>query len=241
VNWQEIRTIFENIGGEFVVAPEIIVEKLKDIRCFVFDWDGVFNMGTKGRKDFSVFAEADVIGCNLLRLGWYYHRGEIPLFVIITSQRNEAAIMLSEREHFNAIYLDIPNKSKAIEHLCLTYKLDPVQIACFFDDIPDFSMAALTGLRVLINHRAAPLMRRYTIHEKLCDYITSSDAHNFAVREGCEMLLGLEELYEKTLKQYMGFEDAYVEYLENRNKIMPHYYLPGHNAIVQVENKTLLY
>lgn len=240
VNWQETRTIFENIGGEFVTPPEIIAQKLKEIKCFIFDWDGVFNMGLKARKDMSRFAEADAIGCNLLRFAWFYHLGEIPLIVIITSQRNEAAFYLAERDHFNAIYLDVPNKSKAIEHLCLTNKFEPNQLACYFDDILDFPMAALTGLRILVNHKSAPLARKYAIDDALCDYITSCDAQGFAIREGIEMMLGIQSWFQQTVKQYMAYDAPYRDYLALRNKIIPRYYLPGANEIVQVDSRTLL-
>lgn len=231
-----IRETFEAIGGAFVSSPSEIVARLDKIEAFVFDWDGVFNMGQKGVKDVGVFTEADSIGCNLLRYGAFYKKGGVPFMGVISGQRNEAALVLAKREGFNVVYLDIPDKTRAVEHLCLTYKIDPSHIAYFFDDVSDFPMAALSGLRILINRKASPLMRRFVESRNLCDYITGSEAQNFAIRESCELLLGLWGIYDQTVQMRMEFDVSFKDYLSSRNRITPHYFLPGAEGIVRVDD-----
>ena len=38
---------FENIGGTFITPADHLKEKLSKIKAYIFDWDGVFNNGSK--------------------------------------------------------------------------------------------------------------------------------------------------------------------------------------------------
>ena len=40
--------MFEKAGGIFCTPAVSILQKLQTVKAFVFDWDGVFNDGTKG-------------------------------------------------------------------------------------------------------------------------------------------------------------------------------------------------
>jgi len=45
-----IPELFTSIGGRFISEPELISAKLKTIKAFIFDWDGVFNNGQKSAE-----------------------------------------------------------------------------------------------------------------------------------------------------------------------------------------------
>lgn len=63
-----MEELFKNIGGEFITPYLRIAEKNKNIRAYIFDWDGVFNDGIKGDGINSPFYEADAMGVNMLHL-----------------------------------------------------------------------------------------------------------------------------------------------------------------------------
>ena len=54
-----ITDIYTSIGGNFITNEALMQEKLKSIKAFVFDWDGVFNNGEKSGGGSSNFNEVD--------------------------------------------------------------------------------------------------------------------------------------------------------------------------------------
>ena len=42
-----MEELFKNIGGEFITPFIRIAEKNKNIRAYIFDWDGVLMMGLR--------------------------------------------------------------------------------------------------------------------------------------------------------------------------------------------------
>src|SRR5690606_36743845 len=126
--------IADHFKGQFIIAPELMREKLDQVKAFVFDWDGVFNNGMKDENGSSPFSEVDSMGTHMLRLNHYLRTGKPPLPAIITGEKNKAAFSLAEREHFNAVYYGIRRKAAALAHLCLTHHLAPGEVAYIFDD-----------------------------------------------------------------------------------------------------------
>ena len=120
-----IRGVFEKIGGNFLTPVDEIVQKLANIKAFVFDWDGVFNNAQKDAGGSSNFNEADSMGTNLLRFGYFLQKQLLPLTAIISGEKNEAAFYFCNREHFTSSYYKIPNKIEAINHFCRQNNLAP--------------------------------------------------------------------------------------------------------------------
>ena len=69
----DVELIFSEIGGTFLSNALDISAKLKTIKAFVFDWDGVFNNAVKNENKSSNFNEADSMGTNLLRFNYFLH------------------------------------------------------------------------------------------------------------------------------------------------------------------------
>lgn len=82
-----IGQLYTSLGAEFVISQEQLHAKLKGIKAFVFDWDGVFNNGDKPARGSSHFSEVDSMGTNLLRFSHYLHHGELPLTAIISGEK----------------------------------------------------------------------------------------------------------------------------------------------------------
>lgn len=208
---------FENLGGEFVLPAEKIAEKLLNIKAFVFDWDGVFSLGAKGVGVSSSFTEADSMGTNMLRYSYWRKNEEKPLaMAIITGANNPTAIQFAKREHFYAVYSSIHDKSKAIEHFCKLNDIEPHQVACCFDDVNDFPMARICGLRFMVRRAASPLLLDFARENKLCDYITGSQSGQFAVREITDLVMGMHNVYNDVIFSRIEYDQAYQHYFKNR-------------------------
>jgi len=215
---KEIANLFKRQGGEFISSPSFIQEKLKEIKAFIFDWDGVFNPGTKGEGISSTYTEADSMGTNLLRFGyWLGKNQELPVMAIITGENNHSAIKLAQREHFHHIYFKIANKAIALEHLLSSFNLKEHEVAFCFDDVLDFPIASKCGLKFMVRRDASPLFKQYAIKNKLCDYITGQPGGNHAVREVSDLVLGLTGQFNKVIKERTAFSELYTNYLAQRN------------------------
>jgi 3-deoxy-D-manno-octulosonate 8-phosphate phosphatase (KDO 8-P phosphatase) len=216
---EEIQDMFEKQGGEFISSPSLILEKLKKIKAYIFDWDGVFNTGTKTDTMGSSYSEVDSMGLNLLRFGyWLSNNHQLPYVAIITGENNQTAIKLAERESFHHIYFSFKNKGLAFEHLLSAFSLKADEVAFFFDDVLDFPIAKQCGLRFMVNRQGSPLMNKYVRQMQYCDYISGQVGGNHAVREISELILGLLEQYDNAVKERTEFSSLYTDYLEQRGK-----------------------
>ncbi|WP_229598418.1 phosphatase [Runella zeae] len=215
-----IFDIFTDLGATLVIPKEEFIEKTKKIKAFIFDWDGVFNDATKNENGSSNFSEVDSMGTNLLRFGWWLStNGQMPYVAIISGERNVFSFQLTQREHFHGCYYRIKHKIAALEHFMASYNLTLDEIAFFFDDALDLSIAEKCGLRIMIRHQGNPLFQKYVVENNLVDYITAQEGGNFAVREGCELLLGIKGVFDETIAKRQLFYPDYNQYLTQRQSI----------------------
>ncbi|UHG92451.1 phosphatase [Spirosoma oryzicola] len=227
----DIEKIFTGLGGQFVTPVDALTEKLRAVRAIVFDWDGVFNDGVKTGSGSSSFSEVDSMGTNLLRFGfWQHQNGQLPVVAIITGVINELADALVRREHFHACYSQAKNKVEVLAHLLDQHKLQPHEVAFFFDDALDLSVAEVAGVRIMVHRKANPLFTRYVVQNGYADYITGSESGHFAVREGCELMLGLLGQFDSVMLERLRYRPVYDRYYQQRQAIEPSYWLVGPNG-----------
>jgi len=222
---------FTDMGGKFILPIEEMVKKAHLLRGFIFDWDGVFHAGQKGEREIGVFSEADSMGTNMLRYGYWRRYEQLPFMAIISGEQDKAALKLAQREHFNAIYTGIRDKKQALDRVCTETGMEPQQIACFFDDINDISMVKYCGLRFQIRRTASPLFISYSVQKGWCDYITAHPPAENAVRECCELLLGLWGNYLETIQSRAAYDNTYQAYWNARNETVT-----GHFSKEQLQN-----
>ncbi|GAB3895088.1 phosphatase [Spirosoma agri] len=224
----DIEQTFTALGGQFVTAPDVLTEKLKAVRAIVFDWDGVFNDGVKTEAGSSSFSEVDSMGTNLLRFGfWLHHGGQLPAVAIITGVINGLADALVRREHFHACYSQAKNKVEVLAHFLDQHKLQPSEVAFFFDDALDLSVAQVAGVRIMVRRNANPLFTDYVIRNGYADYVTGNESGHFAVREGCELMLGLLGQFDSVMGERLRYRPVYDQYYQQRQAIEPSYWLVG--------------
>ena len=211
--------MFERQGASFVQSPEALASRVSRIRALIFDWDGVFNRGEKAVGSPSGFSEADSMGINMLRYALWQRDGRLPAIGIISGEKNAAAEQLARREHFDALYLGIRDKARAMEAFCERHVLEPRAVACMFDDINDIEMARECGLRILVRRDASPLLRAYLERTGGCDYVTASESGRYAVREATELMLGLMGRFEEVVASRCAFDDTYRAYFAARQGV----------------------
>jgi 3-deoxy-D-manno-octulosonate 8-phosphate phosphatase (KDO 8-P phosphatase) len=215
----DLEQEFVKLGGTFLTPPKLINSLLTNIKAFVFDWDGVFNDGRKSSNSDSTFSEIDSMGINLLRFDYWLRNNRFPLVFIITGMKNQTAAEFSKREHFDGIFHNTKNKSEALENLCNNYKIVAKEIAFIFDDVLDIEVAQMSGLSFFVGRKSNPLLIDYIMQNKICNYISAFSGEDHAVREICELLIGLSGDYNRTLELRNQFKGEYEEYLNKRNII----------------------
>ncbi|MCC6690069.1 MAG: phosphatase [Bacteroidia bacterium] len=226
---------FTDEGGRFLAIPEMIARDSKNIKAFVFDWDGVFSNGQKNETRSSTFNEIDSMGVNLLRFSYWQNYKRSPLIAVITGERNNTSFYWSKREHIHACYYKVAKKTDAFNHFCTTNKIKPSEVAFIFDDVIDLAVARLAGLRILIARKTLPVFNEYIIKNNLADYITANESGHYAVREACEMIITMQDNYDRVINERASYSSVYKEYIENRNTIETLFY-SGENNQITISN-----
>ncbi len=228
-----ITQLFTMAGGQFNIPEADIIEKLKHIRAFVFDWDGVFTNAGKDHNLDSKFSEADSMGTNLLRFSYYLNHKDIPLTAIISGEKNTAAFTFIDRERFHYSYSKFANKTEATKHLCELNNLQPSQICFVFDDVLDLGLAEICGVRIFIPRPANPLFNEYVTKHQLADYVTGATSGQHAVREACELLIGLNGNFNEVITERKNYSEVYNSYLDLRRATSPVYFTTLNREIVE--------
>ncbi len=213
---ESVQALFESGGGRFVRPAADIAAKLGRCRGIVFDWDGVFNPGRKGETP-SDFSEVDSMGTNMLRYGLWRAAGSLPFTAIISGENNATAARFAEREHFDAVYTGIRDKREIIAKITAEQGIEAEQLICVFDDINDLGMAALCGVRLMVKRDSSPLLASYAARQGACDYLAGSAS--YAVREVCELLLGLLGAYDEVVSSRVAVDEDYERYFEARQAV----------------------
>lgn len=230
----ELENLYGVLGGRFVTPAIEIKNKLQKIKAFVFDWDGVFNNGEKHSGGGSNFSEVDSMGQNLLRFSYYLKNRSLPVTAILSGEKNDPAFYFSERECLNYSLFKIPHKLAALEFLCEKEKLEPSEVAYFFDDVLDIPIAEKCGLRLMVNQKANPLFVNYCIKNGLVDYLSASAGGSFAVRETTELLIGLNGNFDEVMTGRKNNSAEYQAYIQKRRKVKPDFYTLADDKIVNV-------
>jgi 3-deoxy-D-manno-octulosonate 8-phosphate phosphatase (KDO 8-P phosphatase) len=216
---REIEARFSKLGGVFLTPVSALHERLTGIRGFVSDWDGVFNDGAKGDSSASTYNEPDSMGTNLMRYAFWRAHGAMPAAALITGADNPSAREFARREHFHAVYHGARNKTAAIGAFCASQRMSSEQLLCMFDDVNDLGMAFACGVRVLVKRTASPLLHDYVTRQKLCDYITGHTSSTHAVREVCELVLGLLGSFDAVVASRVAWDADYARYFAERQAV----------------------
>ena len=223
----------EYFKGEFITDASIIQQKLKKVKAFIFDWDGVFNDGRKDINGNSSFSEVDSMGVNMMRFSYYLLNHQLPIAIILTGENNKLAISFAQRESFHAAFYKTPDKKKGLDFLCEQYNITPGEVLFVFDDVLDLAVAKLAGARFMIGRSDNTLLRKFAIDNNLVDYITINNGRDHAVREVSELVMILQNNFNETIENRMHFSNAYKTYLQLRNAISPQFFITKNSQIIE--------
>jgi 3-deoxy-D-manno-octulosonate 8-phosphate phosphatase (KDO 8-P phosphatase) len=218
--------------GEFITSASTIKQKLKQVKAFVFDWDGVFNDGRKNVDGHSSFSEIDSMGVNLMRFSHYLLYKQLPVTAIFTGENNQLAFSFAKRECFHSVYYKSANKQEALTHFCEQHKISPADVMFVFDDVLDLSVARLAGLRFMVGRKVNPLLTEFAVDNRLVDYITRYDGSSHAVRELSEIVMAFSNNFDIAIENRMKFSEAYQDYIALRNKITPQFFTKKDNQVI---------
>lgn len=232
---QEIENSYSYLGGKFITPINEIKDKLTHIKAFIFDWDGVFNNGEKNANGSSNFSEVDSMGTNLLRYSHFMKNKQLPLAAVISGEKNETAFYFCNRECFNYSFFKVATKINALNFICEKENIKPSEVAYFFDDVLDLSMAEVCGIRVLVNQKANPLFANYCIKNNLVDYLTASQGGQFAVREATELLIALNENFNEVITNRKNSTLDYKNYIEKRRLVKTKFFTVVNEKIESVD------
>jgi 3-deoxy-D-manno-octulosonate 8-phosphate phosphatase (KDO 8-P phosphatase) len=230
-----LEKLFTQQGGTFCIPIAELQQKMAHIRAFIFDWDGVFNDGIKNEHGSSSFSEVDAMGTNLLRFSNYLKKKKMPIVSVMSGERNVLSFQYGRREHVHSIYFRVKNKRQAFEHFLEEHQLKPQEVAFVFDDVLDLSLAEVCGVRILVNQRANPLLQHFITNHNLADYSTANPGGRFAVREACELMIGLQENFDITVQHRLRFSTDYAAYYNERQQIPTSIYTWTENVIERAE------
>ena len=230
---------FKQIGGEFLLPFNIFRERLKKVKVFLFDWDCVFNDGIKSGAGGSPFSEADSMGINLLRFGYYLTHSKLPHTGIITGENNGPAFYLAKREHFDTVHFKFKHKVDALEHLAKHYNVSAEEVAFVFDDVLDVALAKEVALRLMVRRDSSPLFEEYTRSKGICDYIAGNAGKDHAVREVCELMIGAAYDYDKVVDSRVAFAEDYQSYLSERSEVKTSFFKNEGGDVVELPFESL--
>lgn len=229
----QIEAAFKAIGGEFVSPVADVAARLKGIKAVIFDWDGVFNDGYKGETAQSGFSEPDAMGINMLRLS-HFLDGQLLLFAFMSGQTNASSFHFARREHISAVYMNVLNKTEALDHFGRAFLIKPEEVLFVYDDLLDLSIARRVGLRVCVRHKAQPMLADYIRRNGHADYITGCHGGEYAVREMVELLISLRGNFDQVCSTRVDYNDDYQRFLSAKKMVSPQFFRKEHNMISQV-------
>lgn len=216
----DLECRFGELGGRFVVPAGEIAARLRRVRALMFDWDGVFNPGAKGAGAYSGYSEPDSMGTNLLRFALWRALGAQPACAVLSGADNPAAREFAKREHLHDVYSGMRDKRAAFAAFARDRGLEADEVAYLFDDVNDLAVARGCGVRILVRRNASPLLVDHAVRHGLCDYVTAHEGGGFAVREACELLLGLLDSYEAVVTARSAAAPEYEAYYAERQSIV---------------------
>ncbi|MFO7790372.1 MAG: KdsC family phosphatase [Bacteroidota bacterium] len=118
-------------------------EKLKQIKAFVFDVDGVLS-----KSVVSICDDGKLMRTTNTKDGYALKRANEEGYIvgIITGGLNNSVVLRFNNLGIKSIYTGSQNKMADLKHFIDTYKLDYSKILYMGDDLPDYEVMKTVGV-----------------------------------------------------------------------------------------------
>lgn len=155
--------------------------KLHSIKAFVFDFDGVMTDGSVW-----TYGDGETVRCGNTKDGYaiQYAVKKGYTIALITGATSKSIDNRMEALGVKAIYTGCANKMETYERFLTTYHLQPDEVVCMGDDIPDYEIMRHCGVA------ACPADAAQEIKE-IADYISLYPGGQGCVRDIIEQTLRL--------------------------------------------------
>ena len=169
-------------------------DKLRKIKAFAFDVDGIFTDGgilaTADGDLRRVFDSKDSFGLRMAYMKGY-HVGVITGGVSESIRKRFRTCAVPEEN----IYLGSRAKIEDFEHFCSKYSLCPDEVMYLGDDLPDIPVMTACGCGVCPCDAVDEV-------KAIADYISSRPGGKGCVREVIEMVMKLQGKWELDVEDY---------------------------------------
>lgn len=171
-----IATLYGKVSAD-------IFAKMKEIKLFVCDIDGVFSdgriyLGNDG-EELKAFHTKDGYGIKALGASG------VDVAVITGRQSNIVATRMTAL-NVKHIVQGEENKLPALKAMLTALKLAPEQVAYIGDDMPDFACMNYVGLSIAVNDAHPAILQ-------IANFTTSINGGFGAVRECCDLIMQSQE------------------------------------------------
>jgi 3-deoxy-D-manno-octulosonate 8-phosphate phosphatase (KDO 8-P phosphatase) len=168
-------------------------EKLKKIKFFVMDVDGVLTDGRIIRSsdggESKVFDVMDGTGITLAHLAGIRT-------AIISGRKSEVTSLQAMELGINEVHQVSRGKEEILDKLIDEYELEEEEIAFMGDDLLDIPLLCRVGWAVAVSN-AHPEVK------KICHYVTQRGGGRGAVREAIEMIIRCQGKWEEVLEKFL--------------------------------------
>ncbi len=194
-------------------------QHIGNCQALIFDWDGVFNDGSKSYGMHSDFSEIDSMAVNLLRYAFWRMKGQLIPCFIITGQQNKTAIEFAIRERFQAVMPGVKYKRKALRYIAKHYGFKEANAMFFFDDVLDFSIAEVVDLGIQISHGFDSPMDAYVAKKEMAVLKSDLAGGQQGLRSVIEYLLTEMNCFEDVIEARSNFIPDYDAYWQTRQSM----------------------
>ena len=159
---------------------------LKNVSAFVFDVDGVMTNGqimitTEGEMYREMNTrDGFAIKCALER--------DFKI-AIISGGTNEGVRKRLETLGVDKVYLGINEKDIAFDDFLKTYNIDPEEVLCMGDDVPDLSVLKKVGVATCPQDAVSDV-------KKIVDYVSQKKGGDGCVREIIEQVMRVQNKWD---------------------------------------------
>jgi 3-deoxy-D-manno-octulosonate 8-phosphate phosphatase (KDO 8-P phosphatase) len=174
------------------VSAELLRQRCAPIEMLVLDVDGVLTDGSiiygEGGLEIKAFHVRDGAGVKI-----WHSLGKRS--AIITGRTSRAVARRAAELGISPVFQGAADKGAAFEQVLGAVRLQPVQICCLGDDLPDCPLFATCGLAVAVSD--ASLEVKNAAH-----YVTTSSGGRGAVRETIELILRSQGRWQQVLERF---------------------------------------
>ncbi len=178
-------------------------EKLKKIKLFIMDVDGVLTDGriirsSDGRES-KVFDVMDGTGITLAHLAGIRT-------AIISGRKSEVTSLQAMELGINEVHQVSGSKEEILDRLIGEFELREKEIAFVGDDLLDIPLLRRVGWAVAVSNAHAEV-------KKICHYVTQRNGGRGAVREAIEMIIKSQGKWKEVVEKFLG--EQRKSFLEN--------------------------